>query len=997
MYLPTVFVAQRSFHFDGDNLSPRSAIAFERLSLEPGARSAHQDSADPTPRKKSRVSWGPTVEKRYYPTDEGGMGKEESVGNAPVSSKYPPRELIPYGEQVLKTWKREDRKREWPYHPRPLYTREATFIGPGQIVNVPVALPPHVMLGGYGLCMSFPPGGDCGGMPRVQGVTMLLDTADVEYPIVNHNPFGITLPAHLQVATLYEVGNHRVWNSRDQQRVLRMEEDQSSEVGQEEAALQWGVAEALLAETEGVPFYAHQRQRLPARSQTTVLITPSAAIKEYATLCAPSELVDLPGGVTGAHVVNRVGPVMTYLMVNAGPKDVILEDKQPLGVCTAVQEGTLVDGSQGDPNMYVKLVPVSTALLAEAQYAAEPTTEGRPPLHAQAQEKMADRGHRTLRSDPSKPVPFSKLPKEALEELARWNITEATLTDDQKLALMRILQRNAAAFAKDDMDLGCCNVEKCHIDTGTAAPIHCNPYRIAVTLREVLRKELYSLLEQGIIEPSVSPWAAPITYVPKQDGSWRLCVDFRKINVVIKPCVYPLPRIEDIFDSLEGACYFSAMDLAKGFWQIELDDESKEKAAFTTVYGQFQYRRLPFGLASSPGTFQKVLNTVLAGLTWVHAMVYLDDILIFTKTFEEHMKVLDDVLQRLINANLRVKLKKCEWARSELKYLGHIINAKGRAPDPAKVTAISQLQPPRCVRDLEMFLGKVGYYHKFIPDFANVARPLNQLKRKNAMWDWGEPQQKAFEQLKISLCSAPVLRHPDFAKPFVLQTDASGYGLGAVLSQNFDDGEHPIAYASRTMLDRETRHAIVEKEALAIYWAINHFRHYLLGTKFLVQTDAKALTALRRIKDHNTRLEKISLKLQMYDFEIEYRPGIKNQNADLLSRYPSIPLPSKKVETPKTLVLVAGEATDDEDDMEDDEPAPVPRRRRNPHPSREDEPMQVDDEEYLDDQPGPAYPHLTGLPTRGPMYPSKGKPKSRRHRAIPCLGLRGYHLRNGHL
>ena len=273
---------------------------------------------------------------------------------------------------------------------------------------------------------------------------------------------------------------------------------------------------------------------------------------------------------------------------------------------------------------------------------------------------------------------------------------------------------------------------KHHIDTGDARPIHCNPHKLAYALRDTLRKELDDLLKAGVIEPSDSPWAAPVTYVPKSDGTWRLCVDFRQLNAVIKPCVYPLPRIEDIFDTLAGSNYFSSLDLAKGFWQIALDDESREKAAFNTIFGQFQYRRLPFGLSTAPSAFQKVVNSVLSGLTWLQCMVYVDDVLIFTSSFDGHLQLLGDILGRLEGAGLKVKLSKCEWARTQLRYLGHILNRQGKSPDPSKLSAIKDLPPPTCVKQLETFLGKVGYYHRFIPDYAHLAKPLNVLRRKDS-------------------------------------------------------------------------------------------------------------------------------------------------------------------------------------------------------------------------------------------------------------------------
>jgi transposase InsO family protein len=498
-----------------------------------------------------------------------------------------------------------------------------------------------------------------------------------------------------------------------------------------------------------------------------------------------------------------------------------------------------------------------------------------------------------LGTDPNVTIPDCKLTPDEEAFCKKYNVKEASLTREQKLRLAHLLRSFQDIFPKHDHDVGAYNGEKVTIDTGFAKPISCNPYRMPAAFRDMHRKELDKLLKSRVIEESDSPWAAPCLYVPKKDGTFRLCVDFRRLNAVIKPCVYPLPRIEDIFDTLEGSKFFTAIDLAKGFWQLVLDEKSREKAAFTTIYGQFQYRRLPFGLSTAPGAFQKVLNSVLAGLNWVQCLVYLDDILVFSPTFDAHLASLDKVLQRLRRADLKIKPSKCEWARTELHYLGHVINTQGKKPDPDKVAAIAGLSPPQCVKDIESFLGKVGYYQKFIPEYSDKAAPLNRLKRKTVEWVWGEEQQNAFEYLRDCLCRSPVLRHPDFTKPFVLQTDASGHGLGAVLTQIFDDGEHPIAYASRMLEDRETRHAIIEKEALAIAWGINYFRHYLLGREFLVQTDHKPLVALQRLKDQNLRMQKLALKLQGYRFKIEYRQGIKNQNADLLSRYPVVPLPSQ--------------------------------------------------------------------------------------------------------
>jgi transposase InsO family protein len=318
------------------------------------------------------------------------------------------------------------------------------------------------------------------------------------------------------------------------------------------------------------------------------------------------------------------------------------------------------------------------------------------------------------------------------------------------------------------------------------------------------------------------------------------------------------------------------------------------------VFGQFQFKRLPFGLATSPGAFQHSMNTVLSGLNWVHCMVYIDDVLIFARDFETHLTYLDDILKRLQEANLKVKLSKCEFVRTECHYLGHKLNSLGMMPDPKKVEAIATLEPPQSIKEVETFVGKVVYYGRFIDHMSTIAKPLFDLKKKNAVWKFADEEMIAFERLRDALVTAPVLRHPDFEKEFLLQTDASGYGLGAVLAQEFEDGEHPIAYASRTLQDAETRYAVIEREGLALQWGINHFQAYLLGAPFKVFTDHKPLLSLMLKDQCNKRLQNYALKLQHFQFTILYRRGSENVSADFLSRinrYPVNEIVSKRVKS----------------------------------------------------------------------------------------------------
>ena len=472
----------------------------------------------------------------------------------------------------------------------------------------------------------------------------------------------------------------------------------------------------------------------------------------------------------------------------------------------------------------------------------------------------------------------------------KYRLNECTLTREQRTSLVETLLSIEEVFAKNDLDLGECRVAVHTIDTGDHPPINTPPHALPHHLREVHRQELDSLLELGIIEPSTSEWASPVVYVKKKDNTWRMCVDFRKLNEIARLCVYPLPRVNDIFTMMTGCKYFTTLDLAKGFWQIKIHPDSREKTAFNSVFGQYQFKRLPFGLSTAPGAFQNALNTVLAGINWVKCLVYLDDILIFSKTFEEHLETLVEVMKRLINANLKVKLKKCEFARTQCNYLGHVLNSQGISPLPEKVSAIRDMPYPVCTQEIETFLGKVGYYGRFIDHLATIAKPLFALKRKRVEWKFEQPEKDSFDLLKELLCSAPVLRHPDFSLPFIVTTDASGYGLGAVLSQEFPDGEHPIAYASTTLQDEHTRYAVIEREGLAMCWGIIHFEEYLLAAPFVAYTDHKPLLSLRTKDQANKRLQNYALKLQHFTFEIRYREGISNKVADALSRYPRYPV-----------------------------------------------------------------------------------------------------------
>ena len=430
------------------------------------------------------------------------------------------------------------------------------------------------------------------------------------------------------------------------------------------------------------------------------------------------------------------------------------------------------------------------------------------------------------------------------------------------------------------------------IETEDHPPIKQQPYRTPVVHREKIAKLVEEMQQQEIIQPSSSPWASPVVLVPKKDGTDRFCIDYRRLNAVTRKDVYPLPRIDDILDTLGQWKFFSTLDLSSGFWQIELDPASRPKSAFTTYQGLYEFVRMPYGLCNAPATFQRLMQVVLAGLEWKSCFVYIDDILVASKTFNEHLSDLRQVFTRLRQANLRLKPKKCSLLHDEVCYLGHVISKQGIKPDPQKTEKIRMYPTPTDVTRVRQFLGLASYYRRFVPGFARIASPLHALTKKGVPFCWTTACEAAFCQLKELLCQAPVLAYPQFGpdKNFVLETDASGAGLGAVLSQKQADGYlHPVAYASRSLQPNEKNYCISELETLALVWAVKHFQVYLLGHQCVAFTDHSACVSLLNTPHPSAKLARWAMTIQEMNLTIKHRSGKTNTNADALSRNPIDP------------------------------------------------------------------------------------------------------------
>jgi hypothetical protein len=394
------------------------------------------------------------------------------------------------------------------------------------------------------------------------------------------------------------------------------------------------------------------------------------------------------------------------------------------------------------------------------------------------------------------------------------------------------------------------------------------------------------MLKMDVIEPSNSPYSFPVVIVPKADKSMRVCVDYRKLNQITVFDAEPMPNMEEVFIDISGYRYISKIDLTKGYWQIALTDDAKPLTAFQTPNGLFQWKVVPFGLVNSGATFCRLMRKVLNGLKSVASFV--DDVWVYTNTWADHLNALRSFLIRLRQAKLTAKPSKCFIGMDKIDSLGHTVSKNALEPNKDKIQSIVEATRPTTKRQVRSFLGLVGFYRKFIPNFSTIAAPLTDLTKKNKPNSnilWESAHDIAFQTLKDRLTKYPILRIPNFKDQFILRTDASDQGIAGVLLQESDDGKFPVAYASRKLLDREKSFSVIEKECLGIVWGIEKFHRYLFGVEFVLETDHKPLVYLQTAKTLNPRLMRWALKLQPYRFRVESIRGRDNIGADYLSRY----------------------------------------------------------------------------------------------------------------
>jgi len=485
-----------------------------------------------------------------------------------------------------------------------------------------------------------------------------------------------------------------------------------------------------------------------------------------------------------------------------------------------------------------------------------------------------------------------------LVDLYETTTDAADLTDEVDCAFQQLLARHASTFANSKMDFGYCPLITHDIDTGDSPPIRQSPRRPPLSSGTAEDDILDEMLEAGIIEPSISPWASPVCLVKKPDNTYRFCIDYRKVNAVSVKDAYPVPDIRDALDNLRGAKCFATIDLLSGYWQIGMTERAKERSAFCTRRGLFQFLRMPFGLTGAPATFCRLMHKILNEILYKICICYIDDVIVYAADNLQLLQRIDCVLTKFQRNGLKVKPSKCVLFRTEIDFLGHLVNQHGILPQPEKLKAIKEWPVPRCLREVRAFVGLASYYRRFVNDFASKAEPLTALTRAGLRFNWTDRAQTAFEKLKDALLETPVLAFPYPNKPCILDTDASDVAIGAVLSQVVDGLERPIAFFSKVMSPAQRNYCATRRELLAVIAAMQHFRHYLLNNEIILRTDHHSLKWLRTFKHPEGILARWIETLAEFSYTVEHRPGRVHCNADGLSRQQCKQCWGKVIKTP---------------------------------------------------------------------------------------------------
>ncbi|ODM86962.1 Transposon Tf2-6 polyprotein [Orchesella cincta] len=470
-----------------------------------------------------------------------------------------------------------------------------------------------------------------------------------------------------------------------------------------------------------------------------------------------------------------------------------------------------------------------------------------------------------------------------------------TLTQQEKL--INVLMENKEAFSVNG-ELGLVKSKYCKITLKSdSQPFKSQPYRVSIAERTIIKERIDELLKKGLIRKSCSDYTSPIILVSKghkdssgEKNQQRLVVDLRRLNKIAVNDNHPVPYMDSTLEALAGNNYFFSLDAEKGFWQLELEEASRKFTAFVCWLGIYEWTVLPFGFCNSSAIFQREMEEMLQDLLYVVCVVYVDDIIGFGVTFEEFLRNLEEVLGRCIKYGLKLKIDKCSFGHDEIDCLGHRVGKNGIKPDPKKVMAIQDIRTPSTIKEIRSFLGITGFFRKFIPQYAQLSKPLTRLLEKDNPFLWTPEQKRAFEELKSRLCSAPILRPFKAELRTILHIDASDYGVGSTLLQEEDNEERVVGYASRMMSSAEKNYSVTQKELLSLIHALKTFRHFLHMRRFEVITDHLNLVNMNFAHDVSCgRLLRWAVRLQDYDFVLKYKPGRLHNDADGLSRLPITP------------------------------------------------------------------------------------------------------------
>lgn len=580
------------------------------------------------------------------------------------------------------------------------------------------------------------------------------------------------------------------------------------------------------------------------------IIEPTAYFKETYPLQMASVLVDVNANPTCK--IRLLNPFPNAAFVN---QDAVLGQAEEIGVLKGVIKRE-ENPAESNNNTYIRRVTVSKE--TEIKSVGETSDKSQPDIEI-------------------KDIP------EHLRDLFLKSIKGRSHEEQQAIA--NILIKFKDTFSINDLDLGLTHLNEHTIDTGDAKPVKQPPRRVPLAFAEQEKKAVEELLAKGVIRKSTSPWASPIVLVKKKNGQIRPCVDYRRVNQLVKPDGFPLPRIQDCLDAVAGSTLFSTFDLTSGFFQIPLKTEDVPKSAFVCKYGQFEMLRMPFGLNNSSNTFQRTMELALQGLQWETCIIYIDDVIVYGKTFKDHMERVQEVLERLQAAGLKLKPEKCELLQKEVVFLGHVVSGEGISPNPVNIAKIMEWPAPTNVKQVRQFVAMGSYYRRFVQDFAKMARPMLDLTKKGKKFIWDEKCEESFQNLKKALVSPDVMGYPlHEGGDFILDVDASDVGLGGILQQVQGGRERVIAYASRALNKAERNYCITEKELLAVRYFVEYFRQYLLGRRFLVRSDHQALVWLFKLKEPRGKIARWIEIMSQYDFSIEYRAGKKQGHCDALSR-----------------------------------------------------------------------------------------------------------------